>query len=911
MYHCNVNFYLINCPDETAEIIKNISPPDNFSYVFYNSIRPDTEFMAKADIVFIAADNAEYLQSVISAKRRTILLTDKENFSEFSGFLSDIDDIWFTPITEAEIRFRFAKWQNEYVSEKERWQTEQYLETTINSIPSLIWYKDKNGIHRKVNDSFCRTVNKTRQQIEGRKHSYIWNAPEDEGNDCMKSDMEVMMQKKTIAAEEYVKSGDDMKLLKTFKSPLYDLDGSVMGTVGVGIDITKERKYEQEIIRKNLMMETIFSAVDCGILCHSLDGTKVLSVNKMALKILGYNSVDELTCSGFDMIADSVLDEDKPMLRKAIKTLKNVGESVSTEYRVKHDDGSILHIMGNVKLLKENGELFYQRFLLDSTAQKLQEKEKERLQAELVQALSIDYNIVWSFNLDTGIGMTLRYNNKDSCNLCKDNELAFDESIQHYIKCFVYEDDRNMLREILNCERLKKELTEKQLYYTNYRAVTDGEVQYYELKAVRTGSWQKNHYAVLGIRNVNDETRMEIEQKQMLENALLQANTANKAKSIFLSNMSHDIRTPMNAIMGFANLALMNIENREQVEDYLKKITASGNHLLSLINDVLDITQIESGKLQIEEGLCSLSDVIRNLKNIVHNHLQEKNLTLDIDMSDVSDDEVYCDKLRLSQALLNILANSVKYTNDGGKITFTISEKKGSMHGFADYEFRITDNGIGMSKDFISHIYELFARERNTTNSGIQGTGLGMAITKNIVDIMKGSIDVKSVQGEGTEVTISLPLRLSSDDTANPTENPSAGENDSDNSENKSNRILLVEDNELNQEIAEAILTAHGFEVEIAENGEIAVNMLKKSAPNYYNIILMDIQMPVMNGYEATKAIRSLQDKNLSSISILAMTANAFNEDKQEALKCGMNGHIAKPIDIDKLISALNEILNK
>lgn len=911
MYHCDVDFYFINCPDETAGIIKNMPPPDNFSYTFYSSVYPDTELTAKADIIFIMTDNPEYLQSIISAKRRVILLTDKDSFTNFSSFLSDIDDIWFTPMTEAELRFRFAKWQNEYVSEKERWQTEQYLETTINSIPNLIWYKDKNGIHRKVNDSFCKTVNKTKAQIEGREHSYIWDVPEDEGNDCMKSDMEVMTQKRTIVTEEYVKSGDDMKLFTTFKSPLYDLNGVVMGTVGVGIDITKEREYEKEIIRKNLMMETIFSAVDCGILCHSLDGTKILSVNKTALKILGYNSADELICDGFDTIANSVLDEDKPMLRNAIKMLKNVGDSVSTEYRVKHDDGSILHIMGNVKLLKENGELFYQRFLLDSTAQKLQEKEKERLQAELVQALSIDYNIVWSFNLDTGLGMTLRCNIKIADDLCTNNELVFDECIEHYIECFVYEDDRNMLREILNCERLKKELTEKQLYYTNYRIIKDGEVQYYEIKAVRTGSWEKNHYAVLGIHNVDDETRKEIEQKQMLENALLQANMANKAKSIFLSNMSHDIRTPMNAIMGFTNLALMNIENQEQVEDYLKKIINSGNHLLSLINDVLDMSQIESGKLQIEEGLCRLSDIIHNLKNIVHNHVCEKNLDFHIDIDAIENDEIYCDKLRLSQALLNIVTNSIKYTESCGKITFAISEKKGRINGFSDYEFRITDNGIGMSEDFLSHIYELFARERNTTNSGIQGTGLGMAITKNIVDMMNGTIDVQSVQGEGTEVVICLPIRLYSNDINDLAKKSCSYDNDTDNSVHKAKRILLVEDNELNQEIAEAILTSHGFDVEIAENGKIAVNMLENSTPDYYNIILMDIQMPVMNGYEATKAIRNMKNKKLSSISIIAMTANAFEEDKQKALKCGMNGHIAKPIDIEKLIFVLNEILDK
>lgn len=918
MYHCDVDFYFINCPDKIIEIIKILPPPDKFSYKFYDSLSVDINNVKKADVIFACSDNTNNIQEIISAKRREshlILLAHKDNSALLDCFLTDITDIWFLPLSESELRFRFMKWQDNYKTSKDYWLTEQYMETMMNCTPNLIWYKDKYGIHHKVNDSFCKTVNKTKQQVEGRDHFYIWdvdvNDSENEAHDCMESDMEVMTKRKTIVAEELVKSGDDMRLLTTFKSPLYDLDGSVMGTVGVGIDITRERAYEQEIIKKNIMMQTIFSSVDCGILCHSTDGLKILSINKTALKILGYKSVEEIMADGFDMIAHSVLDEDKPLLRNAIKTLKKEGDCVSIEYRVKHDDGEILHIMGNIKLLKENGELFYQRFLLDSTEQKLQEKEKERRQTELVQALSIDYSIVWSFNLDTGLGMTLRYDNTIDDTFGLNKELSFNESMERYIQFCVYEDDRDMLHKIFNLDRLKEELTEKQLCYTNYRALKNGEIQYYEMKAVRTGVWDKKHNVVIGIRNVDEETRKEIEQKQLLENALLQANTANKAKSIFLSNMSHDIRTPMNAIMGFTNLAIMNIDNQVQVEDYLKKIITSGNHLLSLINDVLDMSQIESGKLQMEESLCSLSDIINSLKNIVHTHIQDKKLEFNIEMTDIKDDNIYCDKLRLNQALLNIISNSIKYTNEGGKIVMRISEKSGKIHDFADYEFYVKDNGIGMSEDFLSHIYELFARERNTTNSGIQGTGLGMAITKNIVDMMNGTIDVKSRQGVGTEVTIRLSLRTDDKATKELVKNSEENENNTaDKSESAVNRILLVEDNELNQEIAEAILSSYGFEVEIADNGKIAVDMLKNSEPKYYSLVLIDIQMPVMNGYEATKAIRSLNTEH-SSIPIIAMTANAFENDKQEALKCGMNGHIAKPIDIDKLISELNNILSK
>lgn len=914
MYHCNVNFCFWGCTEKMIGIIQSIPVPNHFFYKF--TIGSQTDDIADADIVFLKTDHASDLNNIISAKSpetQIILLTSKENFCKFGGCLADISDIWTIPLSEEELRFRFIRWQNNYKLSVDYWQTSQYLEATINSIPNLIWYKDKNGIHHKVNNSFCRTVNKTKQQVEGRDHFYIWDVdPDDPANrdhDCMESDMEVMQKKKTITSEELVKSGDSMKLLTTFKSPLYDCDGSVMGTVGVGIDITRERAYEQEIVKKNSMMEAVFSAVDCGILCHSLDGSEVLNINKTALKILGYESCGELMADGFDMIANSVIDEDKLSLRKAIASLKKEGDSASIEYRVKHTNGDILHIMGNVKLLKENGELFYQRFLLDSTAQKLQEKEKERYHAELMQALSIDYSIVCSYDLNTGAGIIIRSDDESDDEFGLKEGLRFTEGMERYICTSVYEDDRDMLRIVFNSAKLIEKLTQKHIYYTNYRAVIDGEVQYYEIKAVRVGNWNEKRSIVLGIRNVDEETRREMEQKKLLEDALIQANSANKAKSIFLSNMSHDIRTPMNAIIGFTNLALLNVGHRDQVEDYLRKIMTSGNHLLSLINDVLDMSQIESGKLQIEETPCRLSEILSGLNNFVIQHVREKKLDFTIDTASVMNDMIYCDKLRLNQVLLNVIGNAVKYTDEGGKVILKVSEKPNNLHDYADYEFRITDNGRGMSEEFISHIYELFARERNTTSSGIQGTGLGMAITKNIVDQMNGSIDVRSRQNMGTEVIMNLSFRIGkSIDTEKDIINSdvAAKKNECVDSDNK--RILLVEDNELNQEIAEAILFSYDFCVDIANNGQIAVEMLKKAGADYYSVILMDIQMPVMNGYEATKAIRALEDKRLASIPIVAMTANAFEEDKQEALKCGMNGHIAKPIDVSKLLGVLNNI---
>ena len=403
--------------------------------------------------------------------------------------------------------------------------------------------------------------------------------------------------------------------------------------------------------------------------------------------------------------------------------------------------------MGNVKLLKQNGELVYQRFLLDCTAQKLQEKKNERHHMELIHALSIEYNLVCFFDLDTGMGMPLRLSDKEHhmFDSVFGKGISLEESMGRYIERYVHNEDKEMMEEVSGRERLKKELTEDKQYYVNYRMVKDGEVKYFQMRAVRSGKWEEGHGMVLGFRSVDEEIRSEMKKKELLENALMQANKANKAKSVFLSNMSHDIRTPMNAIVGFTSLAITHIDSTEQVKEYLGKIMTSGEHLLSLINDVLDMSRIESGKMHLEEKPCRLPDILHGLRNIVQADIHAKQLELYIDAVDIFDEEIFCDKLRLNQVLLNLLSNCVKYTGAGGIVSIRIIEKPGAPIGYANYEFHIKDTGIGMSEEFVAHIFEPFEREKNSTISGIQGTGLGMAITKNIVDMMNVIAEKPSV----------------------------------------------------------------------------------------------------------------------------------------------------------------------
>lgn len=928
MYNCRLHIYFAGHPCRAFEVIREMSPLEHFTHVFSENCDLKDALAASADLVIVCLSDTDItealgiLTSDRSAETQMILLADSGQMRHltsdpaFAGSTA-IRDIWVGPMTDEEIRFRFSRWQQSCKMSKDYWQTSQYLEATINHIPNLIWYKDKNGIHEKVNDSFCRTVNKTKQQVEGRGHAYIWDVEEDDPA-CIESENEVMSKRQTFVSEEIIKTGEGMRTLTTYKSPLYDLDGAVMGTVGVAIDVTQERAYEEEILQKNKTLETIFTNIDCGVICHTLDGSRILSINRAALKILGYETQEEMIDDGFDLVAATIVKEDRNKLRECIKTLKNEGDSVSVEYRVQHKDGEMLHVMGNIKLIRENGELLYQRFLLDCTAQKLQERKTTRRQMELVQALSMDFTLVCFVNLNTGMVTPVR-NDKGEVISIFSEKIPLRESMEQYIQEYVHEDDREMLRQAVSLDTLKNELAKKKQYYVNYRKYKDGSAVYFQMKAVSAGTGDDGLGIVLGFRSVDEETRKEMEQNRLLEAALSQANKASRAKSVFLSNMSHDIRTPMNAIVGFTNLAIAHIDQQELVAEYLKKIMTSGNHLLNLINDVLDMSHIESGKIHLEEKPCSLPEILSGLRNILQADVHAKRHELRIETVDVVNGHIYCDQLRLNQVLLNLLSNAVKYTGAGGTILLQVTEKSGAPAGYACYEFRVKDNGMGMSQEFVDHIFEPFEREQNSTISKIQGTGLGMAITKNIVDMMGGTIQVESEQGIGTEFIVTFTFRLVSQseslqdtpvtETSPQSGHPGKAMTAGDIAEHHTGRILLVEDVELNQEIAVAILGDAGFTTEVAGNGEEAVNMVKQSAPGYYQVVLMDVQMPVMNGYEATREIRNLENPGLSSVPIIAMTANAFEEDKQEALKCGMNGHIAKPIDIRKLFETLESVL--
>lgn len=928
MYHNHIHTWLIGLNDAQIQTIQSVPVPENLYFHFYTADFPLSKSQmdaleANASLVICAIPESfstdgmhwffEQLQAANNPEIKCIACIRDKQAGLLEPYYHWLEDIWPVSPDGPEIGFYARKLMEKIKTSSDLWYTTQCMETAMDSTSNIVWFKDKNGIHCNANEAFCKLVGKKKSDIKGKDHAWIWDVDPSEASDCDKSDREVMETRKLCINEECVYAGKEQKILTTFKSPLFDLDGSVMGTAGVGVDITLEKAYEKEVIAKNHTLQSIFSSLDCGLIVHTADGQEIRQVNQRALDILGYPTKEALLADGFNMYTSKVVDEDKPELDAAFESLKEPGQTVEVEYRVRHADQSITHIVGSIKLLEQNGQRFYQRFLLDSTAQKQKEKEVQNQHEELLKALTIDYRMVCTLDLAKDSAQYLQADEYYRNHIDPGKLLESDapKAIHRYIEKYVYPEDQEQCRSLLLEGGLEQKLETHPSYSIAYQFTDQDNVRFYEAKCVRIGCWNENSKRiVLGIRNVDSMTRKEMEQRRLLEGALDQANRANKAKSLFLSNMSHDIRTPMNAIIGFTNLAMNRIGDPEIVGRYLEKIQASGTHLLSLINDILDMSSIESGQFVLDEEECALREIIGNLDSIVRVDASSRDLNFTIAVTDpeILDTRISCDKLRLNQLLLNILSNAVKYTRPGGQVHMSVSLLPDSSPALMHCQFKVCDTGIGMSEEYVSHIFEQFSRERNSTTSGIQGTGLGMAITKNIVDMMNGTIQVESTQSVGTQVTVTIPFAIKEPVhlQPQPVQTLSLAELTK---LAKENRILAVEDNDLNREIILEILEDAGFKADSACNGLEAIEMLKEHDPEYYQLILMDVQMPGLNGYQATRRIRAMEDPRLARIPILAMTANAFEEDRRSALASGMNGHVAKPLNIEELYRILHSML--
>lgn len=474
-----------------------------------------------------------------------------------------------------------------------------------------------------------------------------------------------------------------------------------------------------------------------------------------------------------------------------------------------------------------------------------------------------------------------------------------------YIEERVHPEDKQRLYDALRLETVKAELANAPEYIGTYRVVDNGETHYYQFKYLAA---ENNEGLLAGFQNIDATIAQEREQQEILKTALSAAEEASADKSVFLSNMSHDIRTPLNAILGFNELARAHVDDPEMVLRYLDKVAISGKHLLDLVNDVLDMSHIESGRMKQDVAPMDLAALFDELYTITAGNAQAAGIQLFFDTSKVQHFNVVGDELKIKKVLMNILGNAVKFTEPGGKVSFQAEERQLRSSDYAHFVFRISDTGIGMSEEFAAHAFEAFSREREGSDGSVVGTGLGLSIAKSMVDIMDGSISLKSQQGAGSEFVVTLHLK-----TAEPESAPAQKDGKPASAEYTQimagKRILLVEDNEFNREIAFEILRNAGFEVDTADDGAVAVDKVSQSAPGAYDVVLMDIQMPNMNGYEATRAIRELPDAARARIPIIAVTANAFSSDRDAALAAGMDGHIAKPIDVDMLIGKMCDLL--
>ena len=537
-------------------------------------------------------------------------------------------------------------------------------------------------------------------------------------------------------------------------------------------------------------------------------------------------------------------------------------------------------------------------------------------QRKLIRALTMPYETVYGVSMDTGLCTCYRMS--ESMNEFYDDvniESDYEENIRRYVGKDVLDEDKCLFDDICSIRQVKRIFFRKQMHYINYRVLRNGRIRYLQCLLVKPDN-EENEFAV-AFKDINEEKKLEIAQQQRIEEAVEEARRANRAKTVFLSNMSHDIRTPMNGIIGMTAIAASHVDDRERVLDSLKKISMASKHLLNLINEVLDMSKIESGKVELKDEPFNLAELVDSLVSMMNPQIEARSHTLELQVAELEHRYVIGDSLRLQQVFTNLMGNSVKYTPDGGVLKLAVSEKSCDRAGCGCYEFVFEDNGMGMSEEYVKRIFEPFSRADDERVDKIQGTGLGMAITRSIVQMMDGDIQVESRLGEGTRFTVTVYLKLqengAGDEGTNGTGMDSSGGDESlagiESLDFSGRRALLVEDNELNREIAMTILETTGLAVEEAVDGKEAVQQVSQHEDGYYDIIFMDVRMPRMNGYDATCAIRAMGLPYCKTVPIVAMTADAFAEDVRAAKNAGMNEHVSKPLNFKHLGMVMRKLL--
>ena len=662
------------------------------------------------------------------------------------------------------------------------------------------------------------------------------------------------------------------------------------------------------------VIEQIGEDMPGGFFIYKATGNEeLLYANKAVFKIFGCETLEEFkqltgyTFKGmlypddYEKVSGSITDQIE----------KSQGNLDYVEYRIIRKDGKIrwLDDYGHYVNSDVYGGLFYV-FISDITEKRVQMEADKAVYTAVIDALSRAYNAVWlindiatgSFSLfrgDTSEGSVHARPTKEALEL-----LTYEDAKANYINNFVAPSDRERLEKELTLENIMANTSSKKVFGVVFKRVVGNKECYYRIEFAQVQLPNGKTGIVAGFKDVDEDVRKEQEIQQVLRDAIDTANATSKAKSDFLSSMSHDIRTPMNGIIGMTAIATAHLDDRERVEDCLKKISEASSHLLSLINEVLDMNKIESGKVELNEENFNLSELVDTLLAMTKAQLENHHHTLNVNIADVIHENVIGDSHRIQQVFVNLMSNAIKYTPDGGTISLTVAERPTNAHGVACYEFVFEDNGIGMTEDFQKHLFEPFTRANDKKTAAIQGTGLGMTITQSLVRMMGGDIQVKSKPGEGSRFAVTIYLKFL--DVQNAEAHKEDPLKNLEDLKFEGKRILLVEDHPVNAEIAKNVLQMTGLEVEWVMDGEAAVERMAGSNEGEFDLVFMDIQMPNMDGYQATAAIRAMTTY-ARRIPIVAMTANAFADDIRKAKEVGMNDHISKPIDFKELAKILQK----
>ena len=677
------------------------------------------------------------------------------------------------------------------------------------------------------------------------------------------------------------------------------------------------------------------------LIYRAWDDEQILYANRGLLRLLGCGSIGELrafTGNSFrGIVHPDDLDAAEQSVRRQIED--NAEKLDYVEYRIRRRDGTVRHVedYGHFVRSRNMGDFLYV-FLGDATEKyerrehelislqsAAREKDREMQQLihhydaeralidqeylrrlEVIEGLSINYESILYADLDVDqvlpYRLSVRTQPMFESRFCL---RVYSEYAAEYTQRWVHPEDRERVARMTSAGHIREALAQNSSYYFNYRVLQGEDTQYLQLRIVAVGENEgRCSQIVLGFRSVDEEIRLEMEQKQILAQALTDANLAVTAKNTFLSNMSHDMRTPLNAIIGFAQLAKHYVGEPKELLGYLDRIETSGRQLFELISKLLELANMESEESSALEVECVLRDIAQEVYHYLRPQAQEKGIAFSMEIGHMRHETIFSDPEKLHQLLMYLANNAITYTPPEGRVTISIEEKGDKPGQFSSYIIRVQDTGIGIGEEFLEQIFEPFSREKNTTLSGVHGVGLGLSIVKNIVDMMGGTIEVQSKPNEGSTFTVEMNFRVREEETISLRDGktgaqPARGRN-----------VLVVEDNEINMEIEKALLKMKGFSVDTAEDGSIALEKMRRAVPGQYDVILMDLQMPVMDGWQATMEIRKLENPLIANIPIIAVSANSLKEDIRRSMESGMNAHLPKPIDIEQIVRQIEALVS-